>query len=122
MEIIEFLTQVLEPYHIEIMEINDKGVVINISKNTYLIPLYQIHEYLDNTEKIINKPETVIFYPGYYEHLLERTDPSVSVSYLAFRKRDFKLNSQDNELFLEISPPSTSYLLYMLQNKKIESR
>lgn len=122
MEKIAFLKSVIGPYSFRVLETKDENIIIDVQEKSFIIPLKEIENFIEHSDDISNEPETAIFYPGYYEHYLEIVDPIGPRSFLGRGRDDFELVSPDSFLSFEISRPSTCYLLFVLQNKKLSDR
>ncbi|MDD5368829.1 MAG: hypothetical protein PHQ40_07085 [Anaerolineaceae bacterium] len=122
MEALELIRSILEPYSFNILEVREDKVIISTRNCNYFIPLHDIYAYQEISGKIIIDPETAIFYPGYYEHYIQEAD-SLNTRIMSYRRRDdFRIVSADSTLALEISSPSTAYMLSILHNGKPDLR
>ena len=122
METIEFLNSVIEPYGFRVLETKDENIIISVQDKSFIVPLVEVETYFEHLEDISNESETAIFYSGYYEHYIEAIDPLGPRSFIGRGRDNFQLVSPDSNLSFEISKPSTFYLLFILQNKKLSDR
>lgn len=119
---IEFVKSIFEPFHIEIVEINDDDLILKVGNRLYSIIIKEINEYLIRSEQIVIDPETAIYYPGHYEHYIQVADLFSSRFLMGGANENFRIVSPDSMISLEISNPSSNYLFSVFQNAKPELR
>jgi hypothetical protein len=80
------------------------------------IPVAAVDEYL-GLRNILKRPEpTSLFYPGHYEHLVERIGTGPFRAPLPLRDRKIRLSKLDGSITVEVSTPSTFYALAMMSD------
>jgi hypothetical protein len=81
----------------------------------FSIPKPELDDFIKIKDVISAEPETSIFYPGHYEHLIESYSPIPLRRPFRDDDDNFHLSNQDNSLSLEVSSPSLNFILKILQ-------
>jgi hypothetical protein len=108
------IQSLLAPLPISTSSESDDRFTFELFGNSFYIPKSEVDHYLAIKDKIVSNPTTSIFYPGYYEHMLEYRS-HISVKF-GWEKDDiFHLENQDNTLSVKISLASSPFLLHVIQ-------
>lgn len=93
-------------------ELEDRFLV-EYQRATFYVLKTEVEEYLRIKDIAIMDPKTSIFFPGYYEHLIEVQDRLGPYRLWTGHEESRDLSSHDHSLNLKISRISTTYLLHV---------
>src|SRR5260221_263637 len=119
MATIEQAAELLKPYRAELA--GDKagffcGKLSSIGPSAveFKVATAAIDEYLKQKESIHSDPETAIFFPGYFEQVVETTGPGPAMFRLFRRERTgYLLTSPNGPATIDLSPASESFLFHV---------
>ncbi len=101
-------------------ELEDRFLIEYQRVNFYILKT-DVDEYLRIKDIAVTDPKTSIFFPGYYEQLIEIQDRLESFRLFNRNEESADLSNQDNSLNLKISPISTIYLLHLTQSTEFRA-
>ena len=105
MSSIDQLQNLLPSPHMTVTGEDGGDFIVVVDGHQFHLSKAECEEYLQRMVSVVIGPETAVFYPGHYEHLVDVLDKN-SVWRLS-RMENTSLANQDGSLSVEVSRPST---------------
>lgn len=114
----EFM-KLISPLKPDEISLAEDCYVLRIRGANYYAPIKEIEEYVDLRDQLLSDPIVSLFYPGYYEHLIAEKPRMFDLKFNTRENDTFSLVNDDKTIKIEISTPSSKFLLSLLNNTDI---